>query len=57
MKNFLYSLPVSLVTNIAFFYLLWNFFSLPLIVAYSVYLVFYVEKATEYRKLKRQNKI
>jgi hypothetical protein len=57
MKNFLYSLPVTLVTNLAFLYLLWNFFSLPLIVAYALYLVFYHEKATEYRKLKRQNKI
>ena len=57
MKNFLYSLPVALVTNLAFFYLLWNFFSLPLIVAYAFYLVFYSEKAREYRKLKRQNKI
>lgn len=53
MKNFLYSLPVALVTNIAFFYLLWNFFSLPLIVAYAFYLVFYSEKAREYRKLKK----
>lgn len=57
MKNFLYSLPVTLVTNLAFIYLLWNFFSLPLIVGYAVYLIFYLEKAIEYRKLKRQNKI
>ena len=54
MKNFLYSFPVTLVTNLAFLYLLWNFFSLPLIIAYALYLVFYHEKATEYRKLKNK---
>lgn len=56
MKNFLYSLPVSLVTNLAFIYLLWNYWLVPIILAYAIYIVFYVEKASEYRKQKKNDK-
>ena len=53
MKNFLYSLPVSLITNIAFIYLAYKYWSVPIILVYAIYIVFYVEKASEYRKQKR----
>jgi hypothetical protein len=56
MKNFLYSLPVSLITNIAFIYLAYKYWSVPIILAYAIYIVFYVEKASEYRKQKRLEK-
>jgi hypothetical protein len=55
MKNFLYSLPVSLITNIAFIYLAYKYWSVPIILAYAIYIVFYVEKASEYRKQKKND--
>ena len=57
MKKFLYSLPVSLILNILMFCLIWNYWSLPMIIIYAFFVVIYSERASEYRKLKRQNKI
>ena len=57
MKKFLYSLPVSLILNILMAYLIWNYWSLPMIIIYAFFIVIYSERASEYRKLKRQNKI
>ena len=57
MKNFLYSLPVSLILNLLMAYLTWNYWSLPMIIIYAFFVVIYSERASEYRKLKRQNKI
>ncbi len=57
MKNFLYSLPVSLILNILMFCLIWNYWSLPVVIIYAFFVVIYSERASEYRKLKRQNKI
>ena len=57
MKNFLYSLPVSLILNVLMAYLTWNYWSLPMIIIYAFFIVIYTERASEYRKLKRQNKI
>ncbi len=57
MKNFLYSLPVSLMLNILMAYLTWNYWSLPMIIIYAFFIVIYTERSSEYRKLKRQNKI
>lgn len=57
MKKFFYSLPVSLILNILMAYLTWNYWSLPMIIIYAFSIVIYTERASEYRKLKRQNKI
>ena len=57
MKNFFYSLPVSLILNVLMFYLIWNYWSLPVVIIYAFFVVIYSERASEYRKLKRQNKI
>ena len=57
MKKFFYSLPVSLILNILMAYLTWNYWSLPMIIISAFFIVIYSERASEYRKLKRQNKI
>ena len=57
MKKFFYSLSVSLILNILMAYLIWNYWSLPMIIIYAFFIVIYSERASEYRKLKRQNKI
>ena len=54
MKNFFYSLPVSLLLNLLMIHLTWTYWSLPMIVIYSFFLVFYTEKAFSYRKLKNK---
>ena len=49
MKNFFYSLPVSLILNVLMFYLIWNYWSLPVVIIYA-------ERSAEYRKQKRLEK-
>lgn len=52
MKKFFYSMPVSLTLNIIMIHLTWTYWSIPMIVAYALFLVFYTEKAYRFRKNK-----
>ena len=56
MKNFFYSLPVSLILNVLIFYLIWNYWSLPVVIIYAFFTVIYGERSAEYRKQKRLEK-
>jgi uncharacterized membrane protein len=50
MKKLFYSLPVSIALNLIMIHLTWTYWSIPMIVAYVLFLIFYTEKAYYYRK-------
>ena len=55
MKKFFYSLPVSLALNLIMIHLTWTYWSLPMIIVYAFFLVFYTEKSYNYRKLTKND--
>lgn len=57
MKKFFYSLSFSLILNILMFYLIWNYWSLLMVIIYAFFIVIYSERASEYRKEKRKSKL
>ena len=57
MKKFFYSIWVTLLSLIVMTYFTTKFWSLPMMIIWVIFYVFYFEKASDWRRFKkRQNK-
>ena len=57
MKKFFYSIPLSIILNITIGYLCYTYWSLPALIVWAFFMIFYNERASEWRKLNRNPKI
>lgn len=54
MKKFFYSIWVTLLLLIVMTYFTTKFWSLPMIIVWVIFYVFYFEKASNWRRFKKQ---
>lgn len=57
MKDIIYSPIVSLILHIIMFYILWFYWSLPVVIIWSIFIIFYSEMRSNWRKFKKDQKI
>lgn len=57
MKDIIYSPIVSLILHIIMFYMLWFYWSLPMVIVWVIFIVFYTEKRHNWKKFKKNQKI
>ena len=57
MKDIIYSPIVSLILHIIMFYMLWFYWSLPMVIIWSIFIVFYSEGRYNWKKFKKNQKI
>jgi hypothetical protein len=57
MKDIIYSPIVSLILHIIMFYMLWFYWSLPMVILWAIFLVIYSEGRYNWKKFKKNQKI
>jgi hypothetical protein len=57
MKDIIYSPLVSVILHIIMFSVLWFYWSLPSILIWAIFIVFYTEKRHNWRTFKKNQKI
>ncbi len=57
MKKFFYSNWVSFILFITMLSLTFMYWSIPMIILYSIFYIFYYEKAKNWRKFKKSQKL
>jgi hypothetical protein len=54
MKKIIYSPITSLILHIFMFYFFWKYWSLPMIIFWTLFIVLYTEKRYNWKKIKKQ---
>ena len=57
MKDIIYSPIVSVILHIIMFYILWFYWSLPVVIIWAIFIIFYSEMRNNWRKFKKNQKI
>jgi hypothetical protein len=57
MKDFFYSVWISLIFLIVMTYITLSYFSLPVMILYALFYVFYFERSIEWREFRKKQKI
>ncbi len=57
MKDIIYSPIVSLILHIIMFYILWFYWSLPMVIIWAIFIIFYSEMRSNWRTFKKNQKI
>ena len=57
MKDIIYSPIVSVILHIIMFYILWFYWSLPVVIIWAIFIIFYSEMRNNWRKFKKKQKI
>ena len=57
MKDFFYSVWISLIFFIVMTYITLSYFSLPVMILYALFYVFYFERSIEWREFRKKQKI
>jgi len=57
MKDFFYSIWISLIFFIVMTYITLSYFSLPVMILYALFYVFYFERSIEWREFRKKQKI
>lgn len=56
MKDIFYSPLVSLILNTTMFYILWVYWSIPVVIIWILFIVFYNDMRSNWRKFKKNQK-
>jgi len=56
MEKIIYSPIVSLILHIIMFYMLWFYWSLPMVILWALFIVLYTEKRYNWKKFKNSQK-